>query len=511
MNWKRFKSIAKSKRLDESYFILGLDLGNDSSSLAFYNILRGVPELLDISGGYGRASVPTILQYIPESKEWIFGEYALLNNESHIFSVSSLIELLGTNARLEVNYRSVSADRLLGLFLKELIGNINNINPKAEIAGIIAAVSSYTAPEAIDEIKRAFVAAGYDKELIKLVPDRECIFTHYLAQERSARVKNVLVLDYGSRELRGGVYSIKRGVNQFDVNTENFMFSTELGTKNIDGDLINLFLEFLPSGKSKKEQCQLIGFLHQHKDLLLQKSSWAKPVKLYFNFAYPPVQAIITRQHINKIVLPLKEKFEKFINDLFSGGSMSKDIDDVLCMGGGFEMQWAKDSVMSVFKDKKVQFYKNPKGVIAESAAFTAAKILEVVPADSITIHDQHRIRVDLGIMTRTDRKDKFYPIIHKGSFWWQEIGSLNFILNQATESADSIKLLARGDDGELRTIGIIPLDGLPDRPKGATKLALSMRFENKNSLSVTVSDSGFGEIYPSTGYARTIKVNPLR
>jgi molecular chaperone DnaK (HSP70) len=255
----------------------------------------------------------------------------------------------------------------------------------------------------------------------------------------------------------------------------------------------------------------LIGFLHQHKDLLLQKSNWAKPVKLYFNFAYPPVQAIITRQRMDEIILPLKEEFEKFINDLLTGGSMCKDIDDVLCVGGGFEMQWAKDSVVSVLKNKKVQFYKNPKGVIAESAAFTAAKILEAVHADSVTIHDQHRIRVDLGIMTRTNRKDKFYPIIHKGSFWWQEIGSLNFILNQATESADSIKLLSRGDDGELRTIGIIPLDGLPNRPKGATKLALSMRFENKNSLSVTVSDCGFGEIYPSTGYARTIKVNPLR
>jgi len=37
------------------------------------------------------------------------------------------------------------------------------------------------------------------------------------------------------------------------------------------------------------------------------------------------------------------------------------------------------------------------------------------------------------------------------------------------------------------------------------------MRFENQNSLSVTISDSGFGDIYPSSGYTRTIKVNPLR
>jgi len=473
-------------------------------------MLRGTPELLDISGGYGRASMPTALQYIPESKEWIFGEYALLNNESPKYNVGSLIEILGTNAYFDVNHRSIAAANLLGLFIKEFIGNVSNINPKAEIAGVVAAVSSYITPEADNEIKRAFSAAGYDKELIKVASDRECIFTHYLSQDKP-HAENVLLLDYGSRELRAGVYSIKRGIDRLDVHTENYMFSAELGAKNIDNDLISLFSEFLPSETSEQEKWQLTGFLHQNKDLLLQKSNWDKPVKLYFNFAYPPVQAVITQKRMDGIVLPLKEKFIDFINSLLVSGRVTKDIDDVICIGGGFEMHWVKESVASIFKDRKVHFYKNPKGVIAESAAFTAAKMLEAVNAASITMHDSHQIKVDLGIMTRINRKDKFFPIIQKGAFWWQEIGQLNLILNQATEGADSIKLLSRTDDGELRTIGLIPLDGLPNRPKGATKLAMSMRFENKNSLSVTVSDCGFGEIYPSTGYARTIKVNPLR
>jgi molecular chaperone DnaK (HSP70) len=511
MNWKRFKDLAKNKRMDESFFILGLDLGNDSSSLAFYNILREMPELLDISGGYGRASMPTVLQYIPESREWIFGEYAVLNNDDHEHSVASLMEKMGTNAYIDV-HRTTTASNLLGMYIKELISNVSNINPRAEIAGIVAAVSSYIAPEAHNEIKRAFSTAGYEKELIKLVSDRECILTHYLTQKKS-RAESILILDYGSRELRAGVYSVKRSGERINISTENYMFSPELGTKNIDNDLIDLFLEYLPSTMSKHKKWQLKGFLHQNKDLLLQKNSWTKPVKLYFNFAYPPVQAIVTQQRMNRLINPLKERFAEFINTLLVGGGMTKakDIDDVICIGGGFEMQWVKDSVSSIFKDKTVQFYKNPKGVIAESAAFTAAALLEATQASSIVIHDHHQIRVDLGIMTRKNRRDNFYPLIHKGAFWWQEIGHLNFILNQSTEMADSIKLLSRSDDGELRIIGIIPLDGLPNRPKGATRLALSMRFENRNSLSVTVSDCGFGEIYPSTGYARTIKVNPLR
>ncbi|MDR2650365.1 MAG: DUF5716 family protein [Clostridiales bacterium] len=512
MNWKRFRDIISGRRPDESYYILGLDLGNDSSSLAFYNMARGVPELLDISGGYGHASMPTVLQHIPESREWIFGEYAILNNDGHENSAGSMIEQLGVNAYLDIYDRPIAVSNLLGLFIKELIGNVRNINPKAEIAGIVAAVSTYNAPEAGDEIKRAFNAAGYDKELINLVSDRECVFTRYLSGD-NPDAKNAVLLDYGSRELRAGVYSIKRAGDRFDINTENYMFSSELGARNIDRDLINLFLEYLPPRISKQEKSQLTGFLYQHKDLLLQKNNWSKPVKLYFNFTYPPAQATVTEKRVNELMFPYKERFTAFLNNLLVRGNIAKarDIDSVICVGGGFEMQWVKDSVLSVFGENSVHFYKNPKGVIAESAAVTAAKLLRAVRAPSVIIRDNLQIRVDLGIMTRVNRRDRFYPIIRRGAFWWQETGPLNIILNQATDSADSIKLLSRTDDGELRTIAIIPLDGLPARPKGATKLELSMRFENTNSLSVTVTDRGFGDIYPPAGYARTIKVNPLR
>ncbi|MDR1559889.1 MAG: DUF5716 family protein [Clostridiales bacterium] len=511
MNWKRFKDIIKGGRPDESHYILGLDLGNDSSALAFYNIARRAPELLDMSGGYGRASMPTVLQHIPESREWIFGEYAILNNDGHENSARSLMDKLGVNAYVDINKRPIAVSGLLGLFIKELIGNVRNINPKAEIAGIVAAVPSYNTAEAADEIKRAFNAAGYDKELINLVSDRECLFTNYLTRE-NPEAKHALLLDYGSRELRAGIYAVKRAGDRIDIKTENYMYSAELGAGNIDKDLMNLFLDYLPPRISKQEKSQLTGFLYQHKDLLLQKNNWSKPVKLYFNFAYPPAQATVTQKCVNDLVAPYREGFSKFLRNLLTrGGAEPGDIDSVMCVGGGFEMQWVKDSVVSVFGESRARFYKNPKGVIAESAAFTAAKLLGAARAPSVIIHDNHQIRVDLGIMTRVNRRDRFHPIIHRGAFWWQETGPLNIILNQATDSADSIKLLSRADDGELRTVGIIPLDGLPARPKGATRLALSMRFENTDSLSVTVTDRGFGEIYPSAGYARTIKVNPLR
>jgi len=512
MNWKSYRDKIKAGGADDSHYILGLDLGNDSSSLAFYDMPRGLPELLDVSGGYGRASMPTVLQYIPDCREWIFGEYALLNNDSRAVTAGSLMQKMGSNSYSDIDGRPIAASVLCGMFIKDLIGNVRNINPKAEIAGIIASVSGYGAPEADEEIRRAFMSAGYGKELIALTPDRDCILTYFLAHENPA-AKNVLLLDYGSRELRAGLYTVSDGGALFDIETENYMFDAGLGTENIDGDLFNLFLEFMPPHMPEQDKWQLTGFLRQHKDLLLQKNNWNKPVKLYFNFTYPPIQATVTQNRINEITAPYRAGFTKLIEDLFSHARRpgADGIDAVICAGGGFEMQWAKDTILSLFNKNLVNFYKNPKGLAAEGAAYTAAAVLGAVNARPIKIRDGQQIKSDVGVMAGADRRERFLPVVRRGAFWWQGIEPLNFILNRKTADMDGINLYSRGGDGELRTVGVIGLGGLPDRPKGATKLTMSMRFEDKNSLSVTVSDCGFGEIYPPSDYSRTIIVNPPR
>lgn len=78
MSWKYYKKQFENGGADENKFILGLDLGSSSSSIAFFNTITEEPELIDLSGGYGKPSMPSVIQYIPETREWVFGEYAIL-------------------------------------------------------------------------------------------------------------------------------------------------------------------------------------------------------------------------------------------------------------------------------------------------------------------------------------------------------------------------------------------------------------------------------------------------
>lgn len=518
MNWKRFKNLPIAQKNNESYYILGLDIGNDSSGIAFFNMAENAPEIIDLSGGYGRPSIPTVMQYIAETKEWVFGEYALLNQSVGAeVTLNALIERLGSHEYVDIDHRPVSVVSLLGLFIKEIIGNVKNINPRAEIVGIVAAVPGYFSEQAREEMTRAFKSAGYEKELIALVSDRECVFTHFY-QTHTPREERALLLDYGSREVRGGLYHIVPQGDTVAVKSMSSLFEEELGTAHINEEVQALFSAFYtqntgtePHAWNKPVRDQLAAFAYQHKDILFQKNIRTKPVKLYFNFAYPPFQQTVTRAQAEELTNPYQRRFNRFIRDvleknLYENVEISAgDIDNVLCVGGGFEMLWAREAVGSLFKKAQIQIYKNAKIITAEGAATVAAIRLGAAEGCTIVMEDKHQLRVDIGLASG---RDAFVPLVERNAFWWQKHPARYFIVNNAYEGSLPVELAARGTDGEIKMLTAVNLDGLPERPKGVTRLRAEPRFTSNTELTVTFTDDGFGDLFPRTDYTRSIQIN---
>ncbi|MDR1913016.1 MAG: DUF5716 family protein [Clostridiales bacterium] len=526
MSWKRYFNMFAKRDPDETHFILGVDLGNDSSSLAFYNPMRKTAEILDISGGYGRASSPTVVQFLPDNNEWVFGEYAVLNNgDGRELTFANIMSKLGNSEYVNVGARSFSIEKLLSLYLKEFIGGIRNINPKAEIAGIIASVNGYLSADARKELTRAFSMAGFDGELIGLSTDRVCALSYVLYQSEFFQDKRlpsrILYLDCGSRELRAAIYKIKpaadrvksaedriKSADGLEAVSEFSMFDPQLGAGEIDKSLITFLQKRLPRENHNIQR--LNSFLYQHKDMMLQKNNWRKPIKLYLNFVYPPIQITVTQAQMAELISPFRARLNNFIRETLEKSEYNQPtaIDSVICVGGGFEMQWLKDEIQTLFSKETVSFFKNPKAVVAEGAAILAARSLGVAELPFINVIDHHQINSDLGLMIYSGSKETFLPIIERGAFWWQTAITYKFILKQQAEM--SIDLWTRNADGERFRLAKIPLDGLNLQSKGAkavTRLALDINFERFNILKATVTDCGFGEIFPATGFTKTISL----
>jgi len=520
MNWKKYKALDLANKRSENYYIIGLDIGNDSSGMAFYNLAQNIPETIDLSGGYGKPSIPTVMQYIAETKEWVFGEYAVLNRGAGTeITLNALVERLGNFDHIDVDRRSLSVASVLALFIKELLGNVRNINPNAEIVGIVASVPAYFSEQAYEELTRVFKLAGYEKELIALVPDRECVLAHYYSN-LPPEEQYALILDFGARELRGGLYHVTLNTPESGgmlATSVSSLFSDAIGVSNINNDISGFFADFvfkeigreppLNAEQTRQLHEHISAFSYQHKDMLFQKNIRTKPVKLYFNFTYPPFQQVVTGEQVQALIRPYARRFDNFVKDMFEKSIAPltpQDVDVVLCVGGGFEMLWAKEAIGSLFGRSQVHFYKNPKMITCEGAAIVAARTLGVHgTGENLTLEDAHQLTCDICL---TDGEN-FLPLVERNAFWWQSHPPKLVLVNQDVDGELGLGLCMRAHTGETKELTSIMLSGLPSRPKGTTRLEVGLSFASNTDAVVTVRDKGFGDLFPPTEYECKVEV----
>ena len=515
MSWRNFKSLFKHEKFNESQFILGIDIGDATSAICYFDANKKTTEIIDISGGYGKTTIPTAMQYLEDSQEWIFGEYAILNQGiDGETMITNFFKKLGNNEYLDVNNKKMSVADILGIYIGELINSCKNINPKAEIAGIVVSTPNYFTDEAEQELKKAFEKTGFAKEVIDFLPYRECLLAYHYFNKKVPK-ENILVLDFGSRELRGGLYSVKSKGEEILVETISYMSDEDIGSKKIENVLTELFTSYYQENKnisrseiSKQDMYHMNSFVYQNKDLIFQRNILAKPIKLYFNFAFPPFQQSINNEEVTNIIDPFKKRLELFLEKLINKG-MSEipisfgDVDTVLCTGGGFEMFWPRSVIEDIFPDSNINFYKNSKIIASEGAAMLAAGKLGIIEEKIFKIDDLSKTKDDIGIyITKSKKEKQFLPIIERGSFWKEKKSTCMVIVNQTTDKPFDIEIVKRANDGTLSILTFLELAGLPERPAGTTRLKVSFQYASCKELRVNIVDKGFGELFGASDYS---------
>ncbi len=301
--------------INENNFIIGIDLGNLTSTVSYFDFNQMGIDVVDISGGYGKVSVPTVVSYNIDTEDWVFGEYAILNKGfGNDIIIENIIENLGKGIMYTVKGKSISLTLVLSKFILFLIENIKNINPNANIEGIVLSTSSYTSS---DDIKEAFKLAGIEHLLLKISNDKECILKSYF-YENDVIGDKVLIIDYSNRQIRASIYQIEEDGKIKCLKT---IFNDNIGQQrlfNITKNLITKkFLE--ETGKIdliEYEKNNIDSFVYQQFDIIFQRQTLSD-IKLYYNFFYPPFQKVILRQELFDIISFFENEINIFFNSLF--------------------------------------------------------------------------------------------------------------------------------------------------------------------------------------------------
>lgn len=173
-----------------------------------------------------------------------------------------------------------------------------------------------------------------------------------------------------------------------------------------------------------------------------------------------------------------------------------RDVTTVYLLGDGFKSDWAKDSLKILCRNRRV-FQGN--NLYSKGACFGMMDRLE--PSEISKSHvylGAEKLKFNIGMKVNRRGTESYLAALDAGSNWFEAQAAFDVILDEG----DTIPFIITSVTGGSVEEKSIILDGLPKRPKGTTRLHISMEMTKVDSLEIEIEDLGFGEIIKSSGRA---------
>lgn len=511
MTWKDYKDeISQAKKLSENYYILGVDLGTTNSVISFFNPSTNEPEPIDVSMGFGKIPLASVVQYRPEDNEWIIGDEAFRTMQMYPqTTIRSVKTLLGTGETLKIADKTYHPEEITAKILTYLVKQIHNQNPNAEIAGLVVSIPYDFGQNAKKATLRAIEMSGLSDVLIDMIEEPKAAALTYNFSYDIKKGENILVFDFGGGTLDITVFSV---TDKTDTTTYLKVIS-EGGSLNHGGDNLDKMLFAHASNIFNKKTSGNIEDIPQENQLdLLQKIreskerlSQIKSHSIPFSFAMPPFMEKITRENFEEMITPFREKTKSLVDKTMENCQKctTSDITRVLLEGGSSGMPWVKSMLTDMFGKDKIYMSKTPALDISLGATYYAAMKMGLLQQTDmqIPIEIDATIPHDIGVEIETDDEPIFMTIIPKGTSYVLAQKSKTFAISFEHEKDNNLyfKVLERQnkDDNiqDCRHIGDVNIKDIPlSKQKTKVKLTLDA-YENmlvKGSIEVVGSSSNF-------------------
>lgn len=528
MNWEYYATdIRNNKKLDMDHMILGIDLGTTHSVISFWNYQTNQPETIDVSHGFGKIPMPSVIQFRQdeqEEEEWVIGEEAYRSMKIYPgTTVNSIKRKMGSNETIRLGGRDYLPEDLSSKIILALIEQVLQLNPKAVIIGVVVSVPYDFEDVAKKATMRACQLAGLKDSLICLIEEPKAAALAYSFRQPLKHQEKMMVFDFGGGTLDITIFEIL----MIEDNTVALKVLSEGGEAHHGGDQVDdyLYAEFekfveeatglAPSDMSIENQTELLIRARETKERL----SGVKKYRIPFTFCIPPFMKEITRSDLEAIIEPFRIKTKQLVKrtllDAYQGEIKAQDIDKILLEGGASQMPWIKEMLIEIFGDEdKICRSTSPALDISVGAAYYAAMKLGLLQHPDIMTMDKHisfevPVPHDIGFLIDYGHEKGFFSMIRRGTPYALAKKAQIFTLTGETKedmSKLSITVLERMKKGDAlkdcRLIGEVTIDGLPIRPTGKTNLKVTLMVEEEGGLvKGVVEDLGFLDQFKSSGF----------
>jgi molecular chaperone DnaK len=536
MNWEHYKEQIKIKgELEEDWYIIGIDLGTTNSVASYWNSRTGKPEPIDVSNGFGKIPMPSVVQYRQEEDlegEWVIGEEALqtfrIYPESTIMSIK---RKMGSKYRIRLNNRDYLPEEIAAMILKALIDHIRGLNPKMILAGVVVSVPYDFDDAAKKATIQACQLAGLSDSLIGLIEEPKAGTLAYNFRHDLNKDEKVMVFDFGGGTLDITIFCVA----EKNDDAIHLKVISEGGEAYHGGDHIDdlLYLQMIKWMEEKTGQTretmtvESVAELSQRARETKERLSGVMNYRVPYTFCVPPFVQSLSRDEFEEIIRPFIQKTKALVlqtmKEGYNGPINPDEINRVLLEGGSSQMPWVKRMLGDIFGDTdKIYVSEQPALDISMGATYFAAMKLGLLKHRDLhtfdrQVHFEIPVPHDIGFEIDYNDKKDFYSMIKRGTPYALAKKTMRFTLsgnNDEDMTSIDLKILERiKKEDQLencKLIGLVRILGLPKRPEGKTRLEVTLSIdEMSGTVKGYVKDLGYSGEYEASDFNR--KFSPSR
>lgn len=528
MTWEEYKKqIEENKTVPEEWYILGIDLGTTNSVISYWDNTNKKPEPIDISNGFGKIPLPSVVQYREEEGgegEWVIGEEAYRSMKIYPdATIRSIKRKMGTNETIKIADKEYLPEEISAMILKELVNHCESMNPNAEIAGCVVSVPYDFDDAAKKATMKACELAGLKDKLVCLIEEPKAAALAYNFRHQLSQDEKIMVFDFGGGTLDITLFHVVEK-DDYHIKLQVVSEGGEAyhGGDNIDETILGQCHSFIENkvGQKKEEmtlenQAELIMRARETKERL----SGVKSFRIPFTFCIPPFVEQMSREQFESLIHDFIEKTRKLVlkalREAYTGALLPDDIDRVLLEGGSSQMPWVRDMLIGIFNDEnKIYSSERPALDISLGATYYAAMKMGLLThpdleSEKVEVEFEVTVPHDIGLEVDHGTRKSFFTMIRRGTPYSLAKKRHIFTLSGKTPedmTTLELKILERIDKEDTiencKLIGEVGIQGLPERPSGKTKLQVTLGVEEEGGLvKGIVEDLGFGDMYPPSGF----------
>lgn len=316
-------------KLEENHYILGIDIGTYSTAISYIESEKNSPILLDMSGGYKEAAIPTMLQYIKSESDWLIGHHVIDNMDvMDSVIIDNLIEMITLRQAVVIETIAYNYDQLMCILVNQICDHLKQINPKA----VIEAVGIVLPKEALEAFEGKSLD-GLNTTSYYFVSPFESMASFLKANEAFKVDASIKVMDYGY----SGITTYTLINEDKTLFLDDQVYNKSLGCGEILNNLEQLLITLLLEASNRttvepEDTISVKRIIRQYIIWVNQKFEDKKPLKVFFSHTYPPCKNVITLDMMTSL---LGSHIDQFYQLDFSG--------PMSLIGGGFKMPWTNN------------------------------------------------------------------------------------------------------------------------------------------------------------------------